>query len=60
LENALSISGTDHSARLVVANNSLDTDDATVRTAHMPVSLVSGSGRVVPDGVEIPVGNGEI
>ena len=54
LDNALSISITEHIEELIAANVSANSDE-TGRIAQLLISLASGIGRVIPDGIEINV-----
>ena len=60
LENALSISVTEHLAWLVGAQVSLASDDARGRIAHLLLSLACGIGTAGPDGVELRVKNEDL
>ena len=60
LENALSISVTEHLAWLVGAQVSLASDDARGRIAHLLLSLACGIGIAGPDGVELRVKNEDL
>ena len=59
LDNALSIAKTEHIEDLIAANISVNSDEAG-RIAQLLISLASGVGRVVSDGIEIPVGNDDL
>ena len=59
LDNALSISITEHIEALIAANISVNSDEAG-RIAQMLISLASGIGRVSSDGIEINVGNDDL
>ena len=54
LDNALSISITEHIEQLVAANTSVNSGEIG-RIAQLLISLASGVGRVSSDGIEIPV-----
>ena len=60
LENALSISVTEHLAWLVGAQVSLASDDARGRIAHLLLSLACGIGTARPDGIELRVKNEDL
>jgi CRP/FNR family transcriptional regulator len=59
LDNALSISITQHIEELIAANIAVNSDE-TGRIAQLLISLASGIGRVSSDGIEIPVGKDDL
>jgi len=59
LDNALSISITEHIEELIAANISVNSDE-TARIAQLLISLASGIGRVSSEGIEIHVGNDDL
>jgi CRP-like cAMP-binding protein len=59
LDNALSISITEHIEELIAANISVNSDE-TARIAQMLISLASGIGRVSSEGIEIYVRNDDL
>jgi CRP-like cAMP-binding protein len=59
LDNALSISITEHIEELVAANISVNSDE-TARIAQVLISLASGIGRVSSEGIEIHVRNDDL
>jgi CRP-like cAMP-binding protein len=60
LDNALSISATEHFAWQLASRISITTEEAPVRLARLLVSLACGIGRSKPDGVEILVANEDL
>jgi hypothetical protein len=59
LDNALSISITEHIEELIAANISVNSDE-TARIAQLLISLASGIGRVSSEGIEIYVRNDDL
>jgi len=59
LDNALSISVTEHIEELIAANIAANSDE-TGRIAQLLISLASGIGRVSSDGIEIHVRNDDL
>lgn len=59
LDNALSISITEHIEELVAANISVNSGESA-RIAQMLISLASGIGRVSSEGIEIHIGNDDL
>jgi len=60
LDNAFSISVTEHIAWLIGAKVSLSSEDAESRIADFLISVACGIGKSGPDGVEIHVANEEV
>jgi CRP-like cAMP-binding protein len=59
LDNALSISITEHIEELVAANISVNSGESA-RIAQMLISLASGIGRVSSEGIDIHIGNDDL
>ena len=60
LDNALSISVTEHIAWMVASQVSLTSDDARGRIAHYLLSLACGIGVVSHDGIELKINNEDL
>ena len=60
LDNALSISVTEHLAWLAGAYVSITSDNAQGRIAHLLLSLASGIGILTSDGIELPISNEDL
>jgi CRP-like cAMP-binding protein len=60
LDNAFSIAATEHVAWFIAAFVTLNAEDATGRVANVLVSLASGIGKAVADGIEIQIGNEDL
>ena len=60
MDNALSISVTEHIAWMVASQVSLTSDDARGRIAHYLLSLACGIGVVSPDGIELQIKNEDL
>jgi CRP-like cAMP-binding protein len=60
IDNTLSIAVTEYIGWLVATQNSLTSDDARGRVAHLLVSLACGVGIAVPNGIELNVTNEDL
>lgn len=60
LDNALSISVTEHIAWMVASQVSLTSDDARARIAHYLLSLACGIGVLSPEGIELQIKNEDL
>ncbi len=60
LDNAFSISVTEHVAWMIASQVSLTSDDARGRIAHYLLSLACGIGVVSPDGIELQIKNEDL
>jgi CRP/FNR family transcriptional regulator, nitrogen oxide reductase regulator len=60
LDNCLSIAVTEHTAWFIASQQSLSSNDARGRVAHLLMSLASGIGRVTASGIELRITNEDL